>query len=211
MLKLAIDTGHAVVKPTVSNAIPIDDGHARFVQSSFDNFKIYSALHSTEQQAFKDAIVNYTQQFDTIKRTGMSLLFSGAPGTGKTHMLYAVASNLKQRGFTCVTTTATDIYRITSIARHSCSAQELFQLNQFDTCDLLCVDFWQSSNDADFNNAVLDVLDSRVKNRKPFIAEVPLAFDAFLTALPDQGSKISRLLDSGRLVRYECAWESFRG
>ena len=69
---------------------------------------------------------------------GKGLLFYGETGTGKTYMLNCVAQRVLARGYTVVFVSA---YRLAAVMRRNqFDGSEAERVNDFLTCDLLCID-----------------------------------------------------------------------
>lgn len=65
----------------------------RFASKTFDNFSASSA----EQKKILTICQKYVENFEQVMEMGTCLTLCGRPGTGKTHLAYAICSGLRQR------------------------------------------------------------------------------------------------------------------
>src|SRR5699024_12380731 len=57
----------------------------------------YKPRHETQMQA-KQKVIEFVKQFTNTDRTH-SMVLSGAPGLGKSHLAYAINKAIRQQGF----------------------------------------------------------------------------------------------------------------
>ena len=77
----------------------------RFASKTLDNYSVNSA----QQRKVVELCRNYVSRFERAKDQGTSIVFCGKPGTGKTHLAYAVVNALQKTRVTAVVRTAADM------------------------------------------------------------------------------------------------------
>lgn len=90
----------AAKKNMENSGIPL-----KYKNSNFDGLEISSDHQSLAVRYSK----RYAEAFGTLKDEGVSLIFFGSPGTGKTHLACAIALEVIQKGFSCRYITAFDL------------------------------------------------------------------------------------------------------
>lgn len=69
---------------------------ARFLNKGFD---CYQLSGNNRQREIFDALVTYCEHFDANLKNGRSLILSGMPGTGKTHLATGMVKSVLAKGY----------------------------------------------------------------------------------------------------------------
>lgn len=108
------------------------------VSSDLKDAKVntYKPIHKTQEQA-KRMVIDYIKTFDKEK----SLVLSGKPGNGKSHLAYAITKGLRQQGYKTwfiKTTELLDLFKSTYQNGANLTEDRIFELIK--TIDLLVLD-----------------------------------------------------------------------
>lgn len=179
-------------------AIPL-----RFVGRTLDNFHAATA----EQQSALKIAREYVDQFDANAKRGNSLILSGLPGTGKSHLATAVLQALMPKHCGLYTTCMSVIRSVRGTWRKDSERSEQQVLNLYADVPLLVLDEIGVQYGTDGEQTILfDVLDRRYRDMKPSI---------FLTNQDKKGFKdfigertFDRLTETSRWVPFD--WPSYR-
>lgn len=187
----------------ISEAIGATHVPSRFIGRTFDNFR-------AETDAQRHALTvarDYFEQFAHYAKRGTGLIFSGLPGTGKSHLagaiLHGLALDWHVRYRTCL-----DLIRIIRDTwRKGSERSESEVLARLEAIDLLVIDEVGVQYGTDGEQTVLfEVIDRRYREVKPTI---------FLTNQDKAGFKqfvgersFDRLAETCRWVPFD--WASYR-
>lgn len=175
----------------------------RFLARSLENFH---ATTSAQLAAHKIAR-EFAENFNVHAERGTSLVFSGLPGTGKSHLATAVLQAILP-GHCGLYTTASNVIRaIRGTWRKDSERSESQVINAYSDTPLLVLDEIGMGYETDGERVILfDVLDRRYREQRPTILLTNLdraGFKAFI------GERIyDRLSETARWVPFD--WESFR-
>lgn len=174
----------------------------RFIGRSFDNFK---AETDPQRQAVTVARA-YAEDFDKNAARGSGLIFSGQPGTGKSHLAAAILQYLFPRDVMYVT--CMDVIRMVRETWRRDSAQSERQvLSTLGALDLLVIDEIGVQYGTEGEQTILfDVLDMRYRGMQPTVLLTNQNADGLRTYLGDRS--YDRLRETSRMVQFE--WESYR-
>jgi len=175
----------------------------RFIGRTLDNFN----ASTTEQQAALRIAAEFVQDFEANAKRGSSLIFSGLPGTGKSHLATAILQALMPRHCGLYTTCMGVIRAVRGTWRKDSERSEQQVLNIFAEVPLLVLDEIGVQYGTDGEQTILfDVLDRRYRDMKPSI---------FLTNQDKKGFKefigertFDRLTETSRWVPFD--WASYR-
>ena len=174
----------------------------RFVGRSFDNF---AATTDAQRHALTVAR-DFAEAFDEHARKGRGLIFSGLPGTGKSHLAAAVLQANLERDV-CYTTCLDMIREVRETWRRDSQRSELEVLRTLGSLDLLVIDEIGVQYGTDGEQTIIfDVLDRRYRDVRPTI---------LLTNQDKAGLKafigertFDRLTETCRWVPFD--WPSYR-
>lgn len=177
----------------------------RFQKRSFAN---YEFKNEGQERALRVSR-NYADNWDTVAENGTCLIFSGQPGTGKTHLACAIANDLIAKGVASLFTTVSDAMR--SIKRSydvNSSVSESEAINAFVEPRLLILDEVGGSKGSEHEMQLMfDIINKRYEHARPTIILTNL--DA--TALREHlGERVTDRLreGGGKLVTF--TWASHR-
>lgn len=154
--------------------------------SDFDSFSLdyYSKTPSKNESISPYTQMNgvygfcrkYAHNFSTESR---SLLFQGAPGLGKTHLSLAIASELIEKGFGVIYTSAPELLSRMSRENLDFNFSENISIGQYlSDCDLLILDDLGTEYSTKFTVAALyNIINTRVILSKPTIISTNLSVD----------------------------------
>lgn len=176
---------------------------ARFVGRTLDNFHCTTQAHTDALQITREFVEN----FGTHRRRGTSLIFSGLPGTGKSHLATAALQALMPEHCGLYTTCMNVIRSVRGTWRKDSERSETQVLNAYADVPLLVLDEIGVQYGTDGEQTILfDVLDRRYRDMKPSI---------FLTNQDKKGFKefigertYDRLTETSRWVSFD--WASYR-
>ena len=178
----------------------------RFQDRSLENFK---ATTEAQQRALT-AAQEYVSGFAEILTTGRSVIFTGRPGTGKTHLAAAIGmALLKENRKVLFTSVLRAVRRVKDSWRRDSNETETDAIRAMVEPDLLILDEVGIQFGSETEKLLMfDILNERYENRRPLI---------LLTNLPVKdaqaylGERIFDRLreDGGQHIPFD--WESYRG
>lgn len=178
----------------------------RFKDKNFENF-IVETIH--QKEAFKFA-KSYADEFEKNLKRGRSVIFCGAPGTGKTHLAIAIMNSIMKNDFSAFFTSVSRLMRaIKDTWRKDSESSELKIMNDLIFPDLLVIDEIgvQFGSETE-KNFLFDVVNSRYENVKPSILISNLTKDEIKAFIGER--VFDRMRENGgTLVPFN--WSSFRG
>lgn len=175
----------------------------RFIDRTLETFK---ATTPEQQRAFGIAM-EFASNFEHHYKKGSWLVFSGLPGTGKSHLaagiLQAIMPAYVGRYFTCMEV----IQHIRSTWRKDSEASEVDLLAEFGQVPLLVIDEigMQYGTESEQNH-LFDVLDRRYRDMMPTILLTNQNKDGFRQYVGDR--IYDRMTECARWVPFP--WESYR-
>lgn len=175
----------------------------RFIERTLDTFK---ATTPEQQHAFRVA-ADFASNFEAHYKKGSWLVFSGLPGTGKSHLaagiLQAIMPAYLGKYFTCMEV----IQYIRSTWRKESEASEVDVLSEFASLPLLVIDEigMQYGTESEQNH-LFDVLDRRYRDMMPTILLTNQNKEGFRQYVGDR--IYDRMTECARWVPF--AWESYR-
>lgn len=177
----------------------------RFRSRSFANFE-------AETKAMADCLVvagEFAEKFSERKAEGATMVFSGKPGTGKSHLAIAVCLSIMARGYTAMYLNALDAIRLVrSTWGRDTQRREADVMNDLATVDLLVLDEVGAQYGTEGEQVILfDIINRRYQDQMPMILLTNQGRDGFRQYLGDRA--FDRLREAGRWVAFD--WESYRG
>lgn len=177
----------------------------RFAERTFDG---YEAAGEGQERALRIARA-YADEWELMLARGTCLIFSGQPGTGKTHLAAAIANAVIAKGCSALFTTVSDALR--SIKRaydKDAGLSEADALNALVEPRLLILDEVGMAYDTDHSKTLIfDLMNKRYENLRPTIILTNLDAAALRDHLGDRVT--DRLREGGgKLVSFN--WSSHR-
>lgn len=178
----------------------------RFLARSFDT---YRADTPAQQRALKLCRA-YADRFESVRAAGNSLVLSGSPGTGKTHLACAILASVIRQGQSGLFITVSEALRLireTYSPRSERTESEAFAL--LVTPDLLVFDeVGIAIGDAEKRRALLfDVLNSRYAKQRPTVLIGNLDDAEMRDYL---GERIMDRISESGSAAVTFSWESYR-
>lgn len=177
----------------------------RFRTKTFDG---YDAATEGQQRALRIAKA-YADEWPKMAERGTCLIFSGAPGTGKTHLACAIANAVLARGVSAVFMTVSDAMR--AIKRAYDKDAGISEAEAIDTLArpaLLVLDEIGADYGTDHSKALLfDLINKRYENMRPTIVLTNLDAEALREYCGER--VLDRLREGGgKMIPFE--WKSGR-
>src|ERR1039457_656133 len=177
----------------------------RFACCTFDG---YVATVEGQRRAHV-AAKGFAETFDAVSQTGSSLLLSGKPGCGKTHLACAIANNLLDAGRTVIYTQVVELIRaIRDTWRRDSDRSETAVIEKYRSADLLILDEVgvQFGSEAE-RTQLFDILDGRYRERRPTVIVSNLSGNALRGCLGER--LFDRMTEVGsHVVLFD--WGSYR-
>lgn len=176
----------------------------RFRDRTFDNFVADTDSKRAALMIATDFAVNFAAHYER----GATAVFSGPPGTGKTHLAIAAAMVVMQSG-TALYTNALDLVRmVRDTWRRDSGTTESAVLNKLASVDLLVIDEVGVQYGTEGEQVILfDVLNRRYRDLMPTIVLTNLGVKGMKESLGERS--FDRLREGGVWVAFD--WESYRG
>ena len=182
-------------------AIPL-----RFRSRTFEAF----VADTPEKQRALAVARDYAEDFDESMKTGRGLVFSGLPGTGKSHLAAAIALHLidNSRRRVQYTSCMGLIRAVRETWRSDSDVTERRVLNKFGReIDLLMIDEVGVQYGTDSEQTILfEILDRRYAEMRPTILLTNQGKEGLRKYVGDR--VYDRLIETGRMVVFD--WESYR-
>lgn len=176
---------------------------ARFIGRTFENFN----ATSTEQKFALTTAREYADNFDKHRKAGTGLIFSGLPGTGKSHLAAAILQAIMPNHAGLYITCMGLIRSIRGTWRKDSERSESEVLHALCTAPLLVLDEIGVQYGTDGEQTILfDVLDRRYREMMPTILLTNQAKDGFKEFIGERS--FDRLVETSRWVAFD--WDSYR-
>lgn len=176
---------------------------ARFVGRSFDNFR----AETKAQQAALEVAQSFAESFEQHFKAGTGLIFSGLPGTGKSHLAASVLQSIMPAHCGMYVTCMGMIRAIRGTWRKDSESSESEVLKTLCTVPLLVLDEIGVQYGTDGEQTIIfDVLDRRYRDMKPTILLTNQAKQGFKEYIGERS--FDRLVETSRWVAFD--WDSYR-
>lgn len=175
----------------------------RFIGKTLDNFNA-----DTEPQKYAQTVArDYLENFDQHAKRGSGLIFSGMPGTGKSHIAGALLQGLLPKQIGLYTTCMNVIRAVRGTWRKDSERSESEVLHIYNNVPLLVVDEIGVQYGTDGEQTILfDVLDGRYRNMKPTILLTNQDKAGLKTFIGERA--FDRLTETCRWIAFD--WASYR-
>jgi DNA replication protein DnaC len=176
----------------------------RYRRKTFESF----VVENDAQERALCVAMEFAGNFDKHRRSGTVIIFSGVPGTGKSHLAIAIAQAV-MAGHTALYTSAIDAVRmIRNTWRRDSERTETQVLDMLAGVDLLVLDEVgvQYGTEAEQVN-LFDIIDKRYRALMPTILLTNQGKAGLKSFLGDRS--FDRLREGGEWVVFD--WESYRG
>lgn len=192
-------------RKAIEQALKSSQMPRRFIDRTFENFE----AETTEQEAARGVCRGFAIDFDAHMKTGRSLILSGKPGTGKSHLSAAVMHSVLADGWNAHYVTCMDMIRSVrgTWRKDSERGEEEVLRSLGEKIDLLVIDEVgvQYGTDGE-QNIIFDILDRRYREMRPVILITNTSRDAFRQFVGDR--VFDRLREVATWVPF--SWESHR-
>ena len=177
----------------------------RFRSRSFDNF----TAKTPEMLACLNFSVAFAADFSRHHAEGSTVVFSGKPGTGKSHLATSICQEVMASGFTALYANALDLIRmIRSTWKRDAELTESQVTAMLADVDLLVIDEVGAQYGTDGEQIIMfDIINRRYQDQKPIILLTNQGKDGFKQYLGDRA--FDRLREAGKWMAFD--WESHRG
>lgn len=175
----------------------------RFRSKTFDSY----IVDTDGKERARAAAMEFAANFKTHRRNGTFMVFSGKPGTGKSHLAISIAQEI-MAGHTALYTSAIDAVRmIRDTWRRDSNKTERQVLDELASIDLLILDEVgvQYGTEAE-QVSLFDIIDKRYRDLMPTILLTNLNAKGMKEFLGDRS--YDRLRENGLWVILD--WESQR-
>lgn len=175
----------------------------RFRDKNFCNF----LADSHEKKEALTLAKNFSESFEEHKKNGATLVFSGLPGTGKSHLALAIAQEIMARNTVFYTSAIDAVRTVRETWRKNSEKSEKQVLDMFASVDLLIIDEVGVQYGTEAEQVTLfDIIDKRYRDMMPIILLTNENREGFRKFLGDRS--FDRLREQGEWVKFE--WESYR-
>ncbi len=177
----------------------------RFRSRSFDTFVADTKPMAEALQIAKE----FALTFDDRAAEGSTTVFSGKPGTGKSHLAISVCLEIMRRGHTAMYMNAMDVFLLVrSTWERNTERKQLDVMKDLATVDLLVLDEIGAQYGTESEQLILfGIINSRYQDQRPMILITNQGKEGFRQYLGDRA--FDRLREAGRWVPFD--WESHRG
>lgn len=177
----------------------------RFRSRSFANFE----AKTRGQVAALNTAKDFANEFGERHRAGATMVFSGLPGTGKSHLAIAICMAVMEVGYTAMYVNALDAIRLvrSTWGKHS-DKSERDVMNMLAELDLLVIDEVGAQYGTEGEQVILfDIINRRYQDQRPMVLLTNQGKDGFKAYLGDRA--FDRLREAGKWVAFD--WQSHRG
>lgn len=176
---------------------------ARFVGRTLENYRAETDGQRNALQVCRAFVDN----FDRHLKVGTSLVMSGLPGTGKSHLAGAILQAILPRHVGIYVTLMDLIRMVRETWRRDSETSESELLARLQNVPLLVIDEIGMQYGTDGERAIVfDVLDRRYRSMKPVILMTNLGKDDFRTAVGER--VFDRLTEVAKWMPFD--WPSYR-
>ena len=152
---------------------------------------------------------DFAENFADRLKAGASLVFSGRPGTGKSHLAIGIAKHVIEHNHTAMYINALDAIRmLRSTWRKDSERSEGQVMDSLAGIDLLIIDEVGMQYGTEGEQVILfDIINRRYQDQRPTVLLTNQGKAGLKEYLGDRA--FDRLREDGRWVAFE--WDSYRG
>lgn len=175
----------------------------RFREKDFSSY-----IADTKEKKLSLSVArDFADSFEENHKKGMTLIFSGKAGTGKSHLAISIAKSVMPK-YTAMYLNALDAVRmIRDTWRKDSEKSELDVLELLGSIDLLVIDEVGVQYGTDNEQMLMfDIINRRYRDCKPMILITNLGVDGFKDYMTERS--FDRLRENGKWVAFD--WESYR-
>lgn len=181
-----------------STALP-----SRFIGRSFDNYVVENDGQARALRVSKA----YAEKFDELRERGTSLIFSGSPGTGKSHLAAAIMQAIMPKHIGVYVTMMDLVRMLRDTWRKDASESEGAVLSRLSEIPLLVIDEVGVQYGTEGERVLFfDVMDRRYRQCKPTILITNQGMADFKITVGER--VLDRLTEVAKWVSFD--WESRR-
>lgn len=181
----------------------------RFQQKTFDNF----VADNPGKHRALNSMKRYAENFDEYKAQGKSLILNGKTGTGKTHLVNALANYLVSKKKNPIFITAFDLVgKIKSCWRDKTKSEDEV-IGCFSGCDLLIIDEVGVQYESEAEKVIMfDIINKRYEDMLPtiIVSNYPIDDETGPSIRKTLGDRILDRLREGGGSTINFDWESNR-
>ena len=171
------------------------------------DFASYIADTDGKERA-RSTAMEFAQHFDRHAKAGTFAVFSGLPGTGKSHLAIAILQEIMKSGTGLYTSAIDAVRMVRNTWRKDSEKTETQVLQMLASIDLLVMDEIGVQYGTDAEQVTLfDIIDKRYRDMRPTILLTNLNAKGMKEFLGDRS--YDRLREGGLWVAFD--WESQRG
>lgn len=178
----------------------------RFVGKTLDNY----VADSREKQKALNICQRYVNSREQILENGTCLVFCGKPGTGKTHLAYAMMTELHKHTCTCAIVNASDMTASVKNAYKSDykDVTPQTEVKGFSELEFLIIDEVGVQVESDSEKRIFfDIMNKRYSGMRPTVIISNLEFDELTKFVGER--VIDRMRENNGVI-IPFTWESHR-
>ena len=176
----------------------------RFIGKTFENYQ-----PDENSQRVYDFFRDYADHLQDRIDAGTSVILTGRPGTGKTHLACALLFEAKKKGYSAFFINIRKLFRaVRDTWREGAAESESQVIDRYVDLDLLVIDEVGVQAKSENEQCILyDILNGRYENAKPTII---LSNETLPGIKQIIGERAYDRLREGGGKAFDCSWESYR-
>lgn len=177
----------------------------RFIGKTFENY-----IPDEHSRRVYDFFRGYAEHLQERIDAGTSLILTGKPGTGKTHLACALLFEAKKKGYSAFFINVRKLFRaVRDTWREGAAESESQVIDRYVDLDLLVIDeVGVQAKSENEQHILYDILNGRYENAKPTII---LSNETLPEIKQIIGERAYDRLREGGGKAFDCQWESYRG
>ena len=177
----------------------------RFIGKTFENY-----IPDEHSRRVYDFFRGYAEHLQERIDAGTSVILTGKPGTGKTHLACALLFEAKKKGFSAFFINIRKLFRaVRDTWREGAAESESQVIDRYVDLDLLVIDeVGVQAKSENEQHILYDILNGRYENAKPTII---LSNETLPEIKQIIGERAYDRLREGGGKAFDCQWESYRG